>query len=119
MRLLSDNETTDLARRMYTRSYHQLGYERVIDAAHDAQLHNMAGREIESDHWRHRARLSLVHASLISGRPGYDYSNPSAFLTRLYLNKPTLQPTYGGGSQSPQGIAINVAAGNSALRKTW
>jgi hypothetical protein len=118
MRLLRGDVTDAPARKLYTPAPIP-GYEKTAPLPHDAIIRVGFGRMIEGDPMRRRNRVMLLHGRLISGRPAFDFTNPYAFLSRLYINKPTLIPNVGGGSQSPQSIATNIAAGNVALDKRW
>jgi hypothetical protein len=118
MRLMRGDTTDAPARMLYIR--HPIpGYEKVMDVPHDAAIRVGFGRMIEGDPMRRRNRVMLLHGRLISGRPAFDFTNPYAFLSRLYINKPTLIPNVGGGHQTPQAIAMNINAGNSQILKRW
>lgn len=118
MRLMRGDVTDAPARELY-RPAPIPGYEKTAPLPHDAQIRVAFGRMIEGDPLRVRNRAMLLHGSLISGRVAFDFSNPYAFLSRLYLNKATLVPTWSNLSQSPESITTNVAAGNNQLRKRW
>jgi hypothetical protein len=118
MRLMRGDVTDAPARKLYVPAPIP-GYEKVAPLPHDAQIRVGFGRMIEGDPLRVRNRAMLLHGSLISGRVAFDFSNPYTFLSRLYLNKPTLVPTWQNLSQSPESITTNIAAGNMQLKKTW
>lgn len=90
-------------------------------------------RNVQADKGLRRARFSryevdprepynqsmLLHTSLISGRPGYDFSNPLAWIGRIRQQpRPSLQPNYGGAMQNGEGIANNISASAGLIRKT-
>lgn len=51
---------------------------------------------------------TLIHDGLVSGRPGYDYYNPTAFAAQQ-IRKPALAvPTLTG--DTIEGVAANIAA---------
>jgi hypothetical protein len=118
MRLMRGDTTDAPAQKLYIPAPIP-GYEKVAPLPHDAQIRVGFGRMIEGDPMRRRNRVMLLHGSLLSGRPSFDFTNPYAFLSRLYINKPTLVPNFGGGHQTPQQIAMNISAGNTQLLKRW
>ena len=118
MRLMRGDATDAPAQTLYTQ--HPIpGYEKVFDTQHDAAIRFGFGRMVEADPMRRRNRVMLLHGRLISGRPAFDFTNPYAFLSRLYINKPTLRLGTLGGHETPQAISANILAGNMQLTKRW
>jgi hypothetical protein len=88
-----------------------------FDRNADARLRRALRSQYEVDKLEPYNQVMLLHTSVISGRPGYDYSNPYAWIGRLSILKPSLNPNYGGAIEAPESIAANVAATSGLLSK--
>lgn len=96
-------------------------YDQVMpaDRGYDQALRNGRFSRYEVDPIEPYNQSMLLHTSLISGRPGYDFSNPLAWIGRIRQQpRASLQPNYGGAIQSGDGIANNIAASAGMIRKT-
>lgn len=63
------------------------------------------------------ARLNqsyAIHDSLITGREGFDYSNPATFAANV-ITRPDLRPAYGLRGDTPASVARNIAASAGSL----